>query len=269
MTDHALLSLREVFAGYGSGMVIQGLSFRLAGCERVGILGRNGAGKTTLMRTIMGLLPTKAGTICVDGEAVGAWPTHRIARSGLAYLPQGRELYAALSVEDNLRVAAVAARTPVARGVSAAGKSPALANGHRHEGSSLRESPARTGLDLEAIWELFAWMRLRRTDLAGQLSGGQQQQLALARALMAKPRLLLLDEPFEGVQPSIVEETRQILRGVCTTYQIALMIAEQDVESVLGLCGRIVVMERGMVVLDCPTEGVRSNPAVLEEYLGI
>jgi ABC-type branched-subunit amino acid transport system ATPase component len=269
MADRALLSLREVFAGYGSGMVIQGLSFALARGERVGILGRNGAGKTTLMRTIMGLLPTKAGTICVDGEAVTTWPTHAIARSGLAYLPQGRELFAALSVEDNLRVAARAAHTQVARPEHAAGKGAAVAPGHRHEGSSARKSPVRSGLDLETIWELFAWMRSRRTELAGQLSGGQQQQLALARALIAKPRLLLLDEPFEGVQPSIVDETRQILRGVCTTHQIALMIAEQDVESVLGLCARVVLMERGMVVLDCPTELVQANPVVLEEYLGI
>ncbi|MFM7256920.1 MAG: ABC transporter ATP-binding protein [Betaproteobacteria bacterium] len=250
MTDRVLLSLRGVFAGYGSGMVLQGMSLTLAPGERVGILGRNGAGKTTLMRSIMGLLPIKAGTICIDGESVAAWPTHAIARSGLAYLPQGRELFAALSNEDNLRVAGLAAHTPVARRVGG-------------------EGSVRSGLNLEAIWDLFGWMRSRRTERAGQLSGGQQQQLALARALIAHPRLLLLDEPFEGVQPSIVEETRQILREVCTKHQIALMIAEQDAESVLGLCGRVVLMERGMVVLDRPSETVQANPTLLEEFLGI
>jgi ABC-type branched-subunit amino acid transport system ATPase component len=235
LPEPILLSLRDLSSGYGSGLVLQGLSLSLHSGERVGMLGRNGAGKTTLMRTVMGLLNTHSGNVLVDGRRLTGLPTHEVARSGVAYVPQGRELFVHQTLEQNLRVGGF----------------------------------SRGGVDLSEIWRLFGWMRERRHERAGNLSGGQQQQLALARALMSQPRLLLLDEPFEGVQPSVVQDMIETLTSVCAERGIALLLAEQKVESVLALCERVVIIERGKLSVDVSREVLQTSPGMLDEYLGV
>jgi len=203
--------------------------------ERVGLLGRNGAGKTTLLRALMGLVAMRSGELEFAGASLRALPTFEIAQRGIAYVPQGRELFAEFSVEQNLRLGGLAF------GVS----------------------------DLSPAWAAFPWLRERRRERAGSLSGGQQQQLAIGRAIVSKPRLMLLDEPLEGVQPSIVAEIGESLRALCEASGMALLLVEQNVDVMLSLCTRVVFLERGVVVHACDAEAVRTTPSLLERYLGV
>ncbi|MEQ8966506.1 MAG: ABC transporter ATP-binding protein [Azospirillaceae bacterium] len=228
-----MLECRDLTAGYGGGVVLEGLSLAVGRGEAVGVLGRNGVGKTTLLRVIMGLLPLAGGEVRLDGLPIHRVPTHARARAGLAYVPQGRGLFGELSVADNLRLADL----------------------------------ARPGID-DALG-LFSTLAERRDARADALSGGQQQQLAIARALRTRPTCLLLDEPSEGVQPSVVSDLADTLRARVAETGLAVVLVEQNADLALRLCDRLVFLEAGAVAETIPAEAARRDPALIDARLGL
>ena len=232
------LALAGVVAGYGAGTELHGVDLRVQPGERVGLLGRNGAGKTTLLRTVMGLTRVDAGAMTFAGQDLRRLPTFAIARLKLAYVPQGRELFADFTVEQNLLT-----------GLLALG--------------------SRTSQDLSPALQAFPWLASRLQDRAGALSGGQQQQLAIGRAIVSRPALLMLDEPLEGVQPSVVDEIVRALDALCESTGMGLLLVEQNVDVVLRLCTRVAFMEAGVVRESHPSTAVRAQPGLVESYLGI
>ncbi len=231
MVDGALLEIAGLTAGYGGGTVLHGLDLSVGAGEAVAVMGRNGVGKTTLLKTVMGLLPARGGTVRFGGERIDGLPPFRVARAGIAYVPQGREVFADLTVEENLILGDLAAA------------------------------------DAGRGYELFPALAERRREPAGRLSGGQQQQLAIARALMARPRLLLLDEPSEGVQPSVVMEMADALAAVAAAEGMAVVLVEQNVDLALRLAGRVAFMDRGRVVAEERADDLRADPARLDAHL--
>ncbi len=232
------LALDGVVAGYGEGTELHGACLRVQPGERVGLLGRNGAGKTTLLRTVMGLTRVDAGSMTFSGQDLRRLPTFAIARLRLAYVPQGRELFGDFTVEQNLMT-----------GLLALG-----AGGSR---------------DLSPALQAFPWLATRLQDRAGALSGGQQQQLAIGRAIVSRPALLMLDEPLEGVQPSVVDEIVRALDALCQSTGMALLLVEQNVDVVLRLCSRVAFVESGAVIETLPSAELRARPELIERYLGI
>lgn len=231
MVDRPLLEVAGLVAGYGGGTVLHGLDLAVAPGERVAVLGRNGVGKTTLLKTVMGLVRPRAGTVRFAGAGIGGQPPFRIARAGIAYVPQGREVFADLTVEENLILGDLQAA------------------------------------DAGRAYAVFPALAGRRREAAGRLSGGQQQQLAIARALMARPRLLLLDEPSEGVQPSVVLELAEALAAVATAEGMALVLVEQNVDLALRLAGRAVFMDRGRIVAEELAADLRADRSRLDAHL--
>ena len=222
-------------AGYGRIGVLDGVSLRVGAGECVGILGHNGSGKTTLLKTLMGLLPATGGAIRWDGRAIERTPPHQRARAGFGYVPQGRRIFPALSVLDNLRFAAAAA------GLGEAAAQAALA-----EFPELRRLLDRPG---------------------GALSGGEQQLLALARALVANPRLLLLDEPTEGIQPSIVQAMAERIRALRAARGLAVLLVEPNLDFIRALSDRALLIQRGRIVRELDTAGL-DDPALEHEFIG-
>lgn len=231
MVEAPLLELSGVVAGYGGGTVLHSLDLAVAPGEAVSVLGRNGVGKTTLMRVVMGLLRPRGGAVRFAGARIDGRPPFAVARAGIAYVPQGREVFADLTVEENLILGNL--RAPTA----------------------------------ERAYALFPALAERRREVAGRLSGGQQQQLAIGRALMARPRLLLLDEPSEGLQPSAVLEIADILAGVAAAEQIALLLVEQNIDLAVSLSSRAVFMDRGRIVAEEAVADLRADPARLDVHL--
>jgi len=226
-----MLRAEGLRAGYGTTPVLQDLDLSVAAGERVAVLGRNGAGKTTLLKTLMGQLPLMAGTVTFDGQDVSRLPAHARARLGIAYVPQGRQIFPGLSVLDNLRVAAY---------------------------GTLRE-----------VLDQFPVLR-EKADLAGSgLSGGQQQILALGRALMTRPRLLLLDEPSEGIQPSIVSAIAAHVRDVNERQGITVVLVEQNLEFAVRVASHAQVMDKGRIVRDLPSADILADRQLQHEYMGV
>jgi urea transport system ATP-binding protein len=215
-----MLALSDISAAYGLSQVLSEIGLRVDAGEAVALLGRNGVGKTTLLRTIIGLHPAGGGKIAFDEHAITGWPAFRRARLGIGYVPQGRGIFPHLSVEENL-----------AMGSSAIG------------GRTVRNAGS-----FDKIYELFPTLGRLRARKGGVLSGGEQQQLALGRALIAEPRLLLLDEPCEGIQPSIVQEIEAVLLRVRNELGIALLVVEQHLDFAWSIAQRYYVMQRGTVV---------------------
>ena len=210
-----LLGIAGLDHHFGGAQSLRGVSLRIGGGECLALLGRNGAGKTTLLRCIAGLLHGSAGEISLDGAAIGAWPPFRRARAGIGYVPQGREIFADLTVCENLSVSAKA------HGVC----DPAV---------------------LDEVCTLFPILRAMWRRRGGDLSGGQQQQLAIGRALMGQPRLLLLDEPTEGIQPSIVKSIEAVIAGL--KGRMSILLVEQYYDFARSLADRYVVLGRGSVL---------------------
>jgi urea transport system ATP-binding protein len=234
-----MLQLDDVWAGYGPGApVLQGCSLRVGTSELVAILGRNGVGKSTLMRTIIGMVRATRGSITLDDRELVPLPSYRRARLGLGYAPQGREVFPALSVLDNLLVAA---------------------NDNNREANR----------HVEAILEEFPLLKALLRRRAGSLSGGQQQVLVLARALMGRPKLLLLDEPTEGIQPSIVDEIRNHVRAINHRWGIAIFFAEQNLSFAAGLAQRVYAMDKGRIVREISPEAVLADEELQHELLGV
>ncbi len=230
-----LLALDGVGAAYGSSPVLGGIAMSVGPGEAVALLGRNGVGKTTLLRTITGLHRANAGRISFADTEVAAYPAYRRARLGIGYVPQGRAIFPLLTVEENL-----------ALGSSSLGT--------RGAGSS--------GAPFAAVYDLFPTLARLRARKGGVLSGGEQQQLALGRALVGKPRLLLLDEPTEGIQPSIVAEIGRALGFIRTEMNVALLLVEQHLDFAWSIAERYYVMQRGRVVKTGTTAADRPSDVV-------
>ena len=211
-----MLELTAINAGYGHGRVVKDIALRVEPGEAVALLGRNGVGKTTLLRTIVGLHPARSGAIRWNGADITRAPAHRRAALGIAYVPQGRGIFPHLTVEENLRLGTTAA--PAGGGV-----------------------PAYIG-------ELFPVLERLRRRPGGVLSGGEQQQLAIARALASRPKLLILDEPTEGIQPSIVQQIEATLSQIRKTLGIAILLVEQYLDFAWSIADRFYVMRRGRIV---------------------
>ena len=230
----AILELRDVRSGYGEAVVLDGVSLALPPHGSLAVLGRNGVGKTTLLLTAMGFVPLARGSVHLAGRDISRLAPHLRARAGLGWVPQEREIFPALSVEENLTVAA---------------------------------RPGRW--DLASIWGLFPRLKERRGNMGNQLSGGEQQMLTIARTLMTNPAVLLLDEPLEGLAPIIVEELTAAVRRMTADEGMALVLIEQHAEVALGLTEQAVVMERGTVAHRAPSAELLRDHATLDRYLGL
>jgi urea transport system ATP-binding protein len=210
-----ILSVEDLHAAYGQSEVLHGLNFQVAPGEIVAVMGRNGMGKTTLMKTLMGIVPVKAGSIRVDGTEIGALKSHARVAKGLAYVPQGRMIFSTMTVQENIET-----------GLTVTGA---------------RKVPQ----DLYEMFPVLLEMKGRR---GGNLSGGQQQQLAIARALASKPKVLLLDEPTEGIQPSIIREMGRTLKKIRDARGLSIVVSEQVLSFALDVADRVLVMENGEIV---------------------
>jgi len=223
--------------GYGKTVIIRDVSIHVERGEIVALLGRNGVGKSTLMRYATGLIPVMKGTVEINDQPAAATPAKR-AQQGLGYVPQGRYVFPRMTVTENIAVAAEA---------------------NRHDGKSA----------VEEAFADFPMLKLKAQDLAGGLSGGQQQILALARALAIRPSILLLDEPTEGVQPSIIDEMAGVLKRVNRERNISVLVAEQDLDFCLSVSNRAYVMEKGTIRLETDRDSLRNDKVLQQELLGV
>ena len=237
------LQVTGLRGGYGAAEVVRGITLTVPRGAVVCLLGANGAGKTTTMRLLSGLLRPTGGTVLLDGAPVQGLEAARIARLGLAHAPEGRRVFGPLSTEDNLLLGAY-------------GRLP-LFLGYRRAAAA----------DLEAAYARFPALRERRLQLAGTLSGGEQQMLAIARALMARPKVLLLDEPSMGLAPVIVEEVYRVLLGL-KAEGMTILLVEQFVGKALQVADYAYVMERGAIVVEGTPGDLGRDRRVLEAYLG-
>lgn len=234
------LALEGLTVGYGDGApVIEELSLEIPDGAVVALLGANGAGKTTLLRALTGLVPLRGGRVLLDGDELGRLPTEDRVRRGLALVPEGRSVVVELTVEENLRLGAL----------------------WRHRG------PARTRA-LAAAYELFEPLARRRRAAGHTLSGGERQMLALARALIAEPAVLLLDEPSLGLAPLVVAQLLGVLRDTAERTGLTVLLAEQNVTGALSVADRGVVLSLGTVVADRPAAELAADPALRHAYLG-
>ena len=245
-----LLGLDAVTAGYGATRVLEDLSLTLGDRESVAVIGRNGVGKTTLLATVMGHTTLHGGAIRFAGQDISRLPVHRRAVAGIGYVPQEREIFPSLTVRENLEIGA---RPGGGRG------------GGRGGGTG---DGADDWTD-ERIFALFPQLRERLGNDGNQLSGGEQQMLAIARALMANPRILLMDEPTEGLAPVIVEELVRILAALRDEAGVAMVLVEQNSAIALNFAERTVVLDRGRVVYDGPSKALQDDPEKLESLVAV
>jgi branched-chain amino acid transport system ATP-binding protein len=229
----ALLELRDVRAGYAEAVVLDGISLALPSSGSLAVLGRNGVGKTTLLLAIMGFVTLARGSVWLNGKDISRLPPHRRAHLGIGWVPQERDIFPSLTVQENLTVAA---------------------------------RPGRW--DLDAVFALFPRLKERRANMGNQLSGGEQQMLTIARTLMTNPSLLLLDEPLEGLAPIIVEELTAAI-GRMAAENIGLVLVEQHAELALTLTEDAVVIERGIIAHRARSADLLKDDATLDRYLGL
>lgn len=231
-----MLEVKNVDAGYGEAQILRGLSLSVSAGEILCLLGRNGAGKTTAMNAIMGLVRLTGGSVALDGEEISHLPAYEIPRRGIGYVPQGRRLFAELTVAENIETGLM---------VSGGGK-------------RLRER----------VLEIFPRLRERLDQMAETLSGGEQQMLTTARALCIEPKVLLLDEPTEGLQPSMIEQIRQVvvhLKG----EGVAIILVEQRVDAVISIADRIAFIENGRNRETVTASALEADPSLLKKYMAV
>ena len=235
-----LVMVEYVHTYYGKSHILDGVSLRVGKGEVVGLLGRNGVGKSTTLKTIMGLVQPSRGTVLLEGKSVTGLAPHRLARLGIGYVPEDRRIFRLLTVMENLR-------TGLDRhGVSEARKQALLAN----------------------VYDYFPVLAERRNQAGGTLSGGEQQMLAIARAMMLEPKIILLDEPTEGLMPRMVSQIRDIIE-VLRRKEVAILLVEQNVPLTLEASQRIYIMEKGAVRHHAAASELRVNDAVIQQYLGV
>ncbi len=229
-----LLEVDGVWAGYGDATVLEDLSFALDVGASLALLGRNGMGKTTLLATLMGATRQTRGTIRLAGKNLGTVPSHRRAHNGLGWVPQERDIFASLSVEENLTVA------------------------------------ERAGAwNLKKVFATFPRLEERRANMGNQLSGGEQQMLAIGRALMLNPDLLLLDEPLEGLAPRIVQELLSIIGQMAREGSMSVILVEQHAHQILPITQQAIILERGRIVHRGASSALVADPGVLDHWLGV
>ncbi len=238
-SDAPLLEVADLATHYGPIQAIHSVSLEVHPGELVAIVGANGAGKTTLLRTLSGVQPASGGTIHFDGEEITRLPAHRIVARGICQVPEGRQVFAPLSVEDNLRLG----------------------------GYSQRRDGAWVAQKIAEVYALFPILHEKRGQLAGNLSGGQQQMLAIGRALLGRPRLLLLDEPSMGLAPLLVEEIFRVVRELHEAGTTVLLV-EQNANAALQIADRGYVLETGKVVTSAPAAALLEDETVRKAYLG-
>jgi branched-chain amino acid transport system ATP-binding protein len=231
-----MLEVSGLAAGYLGENVVEGVDLQVDAGQAVAVIGSNGAGKTTLFRALCGMLPVSAGRVRFDGQDITGRPAHRVARAGLAYVPAERHLFPGMSVRENLLLGAY----------------------------PRRPDPSA----FELVLDLFPRLKERRKQAAGSLSGGEQQMLAVGRALMSRPRLLLLDEPTTGLAPKLARAAYQALRALKETG-VTLLVAEQQVPLALSLADRGYVLENGRIRLEGTAADLERNPEVRRAYLGV
>lgn len=231
-----MLELDKINAGYGRAQILRDLSLTVSPGEILCLLGRNGAGKTTTMKAIMGLLPLMSGAVRMDGEEISALPAHQVAGRGIGYIPQGRRLFGELTVAQNLEI-------------------------------GLRAGNAGAEV-LEDALTLFPRLRERMDQRAQTLSGGEQQMLATARALCLRPRILLLDEPTEGLQPSMIAAIRDVIT-VMRDRGVGILLVEQRVDAVLSVADRVAFIENGRNLETLEAEALRRDHRLIEKHLGV
>jgi branched-chain amino acid transport system ATP-binding protein len=235
-----ILEVADITSGYGDADVLSGVSFSVNKSEAVALLGRNGMGKTTCLLAIMGLNPARRGAIRFRGHDVTRLHPFQIARLGIGYSPEGRRVFATLTVLQNLRIPFV---------------------NKRKRGSHWTAS-------VERVFSLFPRLRERKDQIAGSLSGGEQQMLAIGRAIIGQDELLLLDEPTEGIAPAIIQSIVTAIKALKAQGTTVLLV-DQNATSALGIADRAYVMEKGHIVLEGPAEMFRRDPALLDRYLGV
>jgi branched-chain amino acid transport system ATP-binding protein len=238
LASRAILELRDLHSFYGNAHVVRGASLTVAAGEVVALLGRNGMGKTTLIRSIMGLTPpqVRSGEISWRGETLIGLRPHAIAAQRIAIVPQGRRLFGSLTVTEHLTM--------------------------------LKNARAATGWTVERIFALFPRLAERRNHLAGQLSGGERQMLAIARALMIDPELILMDEPSEGLAPIMVQHLENIVADL-RKDGLSILLVEQNLYTALAVADRIYILETGKVVHEASSSDIARDPSSLGRYLGI
>ena len=233
-----MLEVDSLHVRYGKAEALRGLSLSVEAGTVVAIVGANGAGKTTLLRTISGLKKPSEGSIRYEDKRIDGVAPHRIAEMGIAHIPEGRMVFAPMTVEENLRI-----------------------------GAHLRRQRAEVARDIESMYELFPILKEKRADAAGSLSGGQQQMLAVARALMARPRLILMDEPSIGLSPILVAEVGQIIKSI-HSEGTSVVLVEQNARMALRLASRAYILELGRVILEGDAQEIAKDERVKESYLG-
>src|SRR6195952_3344443 len=234
-----MLQMKSVDAGYGTFQALFGVSLEVEAGEAVGVIGPNGAGKTTLMRVISGLIRPRAGSISMQGTDVVKTPEHRIVSLGIAHVPENRRLFPRLTVEDNLKM-----------------------------GAFMPEARARYAERLAFVFDLFPRMKERRGQLAGTMSGGEQQMCAIGRALMSDPKLLLLDEPSAGLAPVVVQQVFELVRRI-RSGGLTVLIVEQNVQQVLRVVDRAYLLEAGSIRASGSAAHMMSNDTIKQAYLGV
>jgi len=233
MTD-VLLEVSDLVAGYDGSRVVDGVSLTLRRGETVALLGRNGVGKTTLVESVMGMVKVSSGRVVVAGKDLAGRPPHVMSRAGAAIVPQGRRVFAPLTVEENLRIA-------------------------------VRKRGEWT---VEQVYELMPRLRARRSNLGSQLSGGEQQMLSIGRALLCSPALMLLDEPSDGLAPSVVEQVGEVLRTLAGTG-LAILLVEQDLRLAFDVADRVAVMANGRIVHQSSVADFRADADRARSLLGV
>jgi urea ABC transporter ATP-binding protein UrtE len=230
MPDETLLSTKGLRAGYGGKPVLQGLDLDVHAGEIVAVIGRNGVGKSTLMKSLIGLIPTMEGSIVYRGQGIDALPAHKRARLGIGYVPQGRDVFPRLSVAENMAV------------------------------GGLRKTV--TNADRDRVLDYFPILRERWSQRAGTMSGGQQQQLAIGRVLVADPELILLDEPSEGIQPNIVQDIARIMIELNRSTGVTIVLVEQNIDMIRAMAQRCYVLDKGRIVAALDRDALADGDAM-------
>lgn len=234
----AMLEVKDLQVYYGMIQAIKGVSFEVNQGEIIALIGANGAGKTTILHTITGLLHPKTGSIHFNGVELTKTPAHKIVSMGMAHVPEGRRIFQELTVYDNLRL-----------------------------GAFTRKDPKEIEESLEHVYQRFERLRERRNQIAGTLSGGEQQMLAMGRALMSKPNIILMDEPSMGLSPLYVEEVFDIIKEINASGTTVLLV-EQNAKKALTIADRAYVLETGNIVLDGPADLLINDESIKKAYLG-
>jgi branched-chain amino acid transport system ATP-binding protein len=240
MTEQPVLKVTNVETYYGPIMAIRGVSFEVPKGGIVTILGANGAGKTTVLKTVSGVMDPQKGSVLFEGREIRGMDPDKVMRLGMSHVPEGREVFPFLSVRENLRM-----------------------------GAYTRRDPDGVAQDLETVFGYFPVLRERAEQRAGSLSGGEQQMLAISRALMLRPKLLLLDEPSFGLAPRIVAEIFRILRTINTEDDVSMLLVEQNAQLALELADRAYLLETGRVALAGSSKELMADEAVRRSYLGV